>query len=245
MKHAFASRREEPASRLRCAVATTRSTTTTLMPAAGYLAFRPSSRAGEPRSGRSAGRSVTASRVLCMRCCCHALLLADNDGVHRGLPVEGESGVAVRDRHSREDSGWALVSASRARRSCAARGSDGRHPVHGLAHPHGNYVPSRWGASRARHWILFVPGIIPLVYASGPVGAVRDFSIRSSPLPCPSCSAAPTLPSDLPTKPPKCKFVPPLFHPNVFPSGTICLRWVICLRWFAHRVASWSSLGRE
>lgn len=25
-------------------------------------------------------------------------------------------------------------------------------------------------------------------------------------------------------QPPKCKFVPPLFHPNVYPSGTICLR---------------------
>ena len=28
---------------------------------------------------------------------------------------------------------------------------------------------------------------------------------------------------DYPSKPPKCKFVPPLFHPNVYPSGTICL----------------------
>jgi len=28
---------------------------------------------------------------------------------------------------------------------------------------------------------------------------------------------------EYPTKPPKCKFVPPLFHPNVYPSGTICL----------------------
>mmetsp|Transcript_21843 Transcript_21843/g.86698 ORF Transcript_21843/g.86698 Transcript_21843/m.86698 type:complete len:165 (+) Transcript_21843:121-615(+) len=28
---------------------------------------------------------------------------------------------------------------------------------------------------------------------------------------------------DYPSKPPKCKFKPPLFHPNVYPSGTICL----------------------
>lgn len=28
---------------------------------------------------------------------------------------------------------------------------------------------------------------------------------------------------DYPSKPPKCKFTPPLFHPNVYPSGTICL----------------------
>eukprot|EP01039_Chlorochromonas_danica_P003489 gene3489-3822_t len=30
-------------------------------------------------------------------------------------------------------------------------------------------------------------------------------------------------PDEYPVKPPKCKFVPPLFHPNVYPSGTICL----------------------
>ncbi|RYG69874.1 hypothetical protein EON64_01635 [archaeon] len=26
-------------------------------------------------------------------------------------------------------------------------------------------------------------------------------------------------PEEYPVKPPKCKFVPPLFHPNVYPSG--------------------------
>ena len=30
-------------------------------------------------------------------------------------------------------------------------------------------------------------------------------------------------PEEYPSKPPKCKFEPPLFHPNVYPSGTICL----------------------
>ncbi|KAL8874265.1 MAG: hypothetical protein Q9174_000385 [Haloplaca sp. 1 TL-2023] len=30
-------------------------------------------------------------------------------------------------------------------------------------------------------------------------------------------------PDEYPTKPPKCKFIPPLFHPNVYPSGTVCL----------------------
>eukprot|EP01038_Epipyxis_sp_PR26KG_P007662 gene7662-10426_t len=30
-------------------------------------------------------------------------------------------------------------------------------------------------------------------------------------------------PEEYPSKPPKCKFIPPLFHPNVYPSGTICL----------------------
>lgn len=28
---------------------------------------------------------------------------------------------------------------------------------------------------------------------------------------------------DYPGKPPKCKFSPVLFHPNIYPSGTVCL----------------------
>ncbi|KAJ3104080.1 E2 SUMO-conjugating protein ubc9 [Phlyctochytrium planicorne] len=32
-----------------------------------------------------------------------------------------------------------------------------------------------------------------------------------------------TFPDEYPHKPPKCKFEPPLFHPNVYPSGTVCL----------------------
>ena len=28
---------------------------------------------------------------------------------------------------------------------------------------------------------------------------------------------------EYPSKPPKCKFTPALFHPNVYPSGTVCL----------------------
>lgn len=30
-------------------------------------------------------------------------------------------------------------------------------------------------------------------------------------------------PTDFPSQPPKCQFAPVLFHPNVFPSGTVCL----------------------
>ena len=29
--------------------------------------------------------------------------------------------------------------------------------------------------------------------------------------------------AEYPAVPPRCRFVPPLFHPNVFPSGTVCL----------------------
>ncbi|KAJ3078608.1 E2 SUMO-conjugating protein ubc9 [Quaeritorhiza haematococci] len=32
-----------------------------------------------------------------------------------------------------------------------------------------------------------------------------------------------TFPSSYPQKPPTCKFTPPIFHPNVFPCGTVCL----------------------
>jgi ubiquitin-conjugating enzyme E2 I len=32
-----------------------------------------------------------------------------------------------------------------------------------------------------------------------------------------------TFSEDYPSKPPKCMFEPPLFHPNIFPSGTVCL----------------------
>ncbi|KAL0042063.1 hypothetical protein WJX77_001974 [Trebouxia sp. C0004] len=28
---------------------------------------------------------------------------------------------------------------------------------------------------------------------------------------------------DYPSKPPKCKFAPNFFHPNIYPSGTVCL----------------------
>eukprot|EP00054_Salpingoeca_dolichothecata_P031738 m.264479 g.264479 ORF g.264479 m.264479 type:complete len:159 (+) comp27853_c0_seq1:59-535(+) len=28
---------------------------------------------------------------------------------------------------------------------------------------------------------------------------------------------------DYPIMPPKCKFDPPIFHPNIYPSGTVCL----------------------
>ena len=32
-----------------------------------------------------------------------------------------------------------------------------------------------------------------------------------------------TFTEDYPTKPPKCQFHPVLFHPNIYPSGTVCL----------------------
>ena len=32
-----------------------------------------------------------------------------------------------------------------------------------------------------------------------------------------------SFPEDYPSKPPKFTFVPPIFHPNVYPSGAVCL----------------------
>ncbi|KAK7202808.1 SUMO conjugating enzyme Hus5 [Myxozyma melibiosi] len=32
-----------------------------------------------------------------------------------------------------------------------------------------------------------------------------------------------SFPEEYPTKPPKCKFAPNFWHPNVYPSGTVCL----------------------
>ncbi|KAL7564592.1 hypothetical protein ACA910_017935 [Epithemia clementina (nom. ined.)] len=32
-----------------------------------------------------------------------------------------------------------------------------------------------------------------------------------------------SFPSDYPSKPPECQFIPPLFHPNIFKSGHVCL----------------------
>ena len=31
----------------------------------------------------------------------------------------------------------------------------------------------------------------------------------------------PALPTQ--AEPPKCRFTPPIYHPNIFPSGTVCL----------------------
>eukprot|EP00808_Paulinella_micropora_P032214 g60890.t1 len=32
-----------------------------------------------------------------------------------------------------------------------------------------------------------------------------------------------TFPEDYPNKPPRCQFTPKIFHPNIYPSGTVCL----------------------
>lgn len=57
----------------------------------------------------------------------------------------------------------------------------------------------------------------------------EDYSSSKSRFPMASIHAVHTIfavsnkVTEYPTKPPKCRFVPPLFHPNVYPSGTVCL----------------------
>ncbi|KAH7434592.1 hypothetical protein KP509_06G024900 [Ceratopteris richardii] len=48
---------------------------------------------------------------------------------------------------------------------------------------------------------------------------------------------------DYPSKPPKCKFPQGFFHPNVYPSGTVCLSNTQCRLWLeaCHNSATYTS----
>lgn len=54
-------------------------------------------------------------------------------------------------------------------------------------------------------WECAVPGVEDTPWAGGVYRVTLTFS------------------EDYPGQPPKCQFRPPIFHPNVFPSGSICL----------------------
>lgn len=58
---------------------------------------------------------------------------------------------------------------------------------------------------------------------SAPRFLIRPCSPLLTELLSPASAAARAAAPDYPSKPPKCKFTPPLFHPNVYPSGTVCL----------------------
>ncbi|KAG5512115.1 hypothetical protein JKF63_07580 [Porcisia hertigi] len=55
------------------------------------------------------------------------------------------------------------------------------------------------------HWEAGIPGKAGTPWEGGEFRLRLDFT------------------EDYPTKPPKCVFTPVLFHPNVYPSGTVCL----------------------
>ncbi|SYW73740.1 probable ubiquitin--protein ligase hus5 [Ustilago bromivora] len=112
-------------------------------------------------------------------------------------------------------------------------------------HPFGFYArPAKAsdGSLDLMNWEVGIPGkanasICPFPLSSRPRFKI---SLTHSPSPSTSLSHAPLrpeqtpwegglyklrmiFPEEYPSKPPKCKFTPPLFHPNVFPSGTVCL----------------------
>eukprot|EP01083_Nonionella_stella_P316572 1148560_1 len=75
-------------------------------------------------------------------------------------------------------------------------------------HPFGFYARPKSnpeGASNLMLWEAGIPGKEGTDWEGGLYKVTMEFS------------------DEYPSKPPKCRFVPPLFHPNVYPSGTICL----------------------
>eukprot|EP00743_Colponemidia_sp_Colp-15_P001606 GILK01001753.1.p1 GENE.GILK01001753.1~~GILK01001753.1.p1 ORF type:complete len:160 (-),score=17.67 GILK01001753.1:185-664(-) len=75
-------------------------------------------------------------------------------------------------------------------------------------HPHGFFARPMTkpdGTADIMKWQVGIPGKKGTPWEGGCYPLQMEFS------------------EDYPSKPPKCKFVPPLFHPNVYPSGTVCL----------------------
>lgn len=54
-------------------------------------------------------------------------------------------------------------------------------------------------------WDVLIPGPKGSIWASGSYKMIMEF------------------PKDYPLKPPRCYFDPVLPHPNIYPSGTVCL----------------------
>ena len=61
------------------------------------------------------------------------------------------------------------------------------------------------GSLDLMHWEAAIPGKPDTLWAGGEYRLIMVFS------------------EDYPSKPPKCQFTPVLFHPNIYPSGTVCL----------------------
>ncbi|CAM9710414.1 unnamed protein product [Chrysoparadoxa australica] len=75
------------------------------------------------------------------------------------------------------------------------------HPVGFYAKPES----TEDGSSNLMRWTVGIPGVKGTDWEGGVYKVSMEFS------------------DEYPSKPPKCQFKPPLFHPNVYPSGTICL----------------------
>eukprot|EP00906_Rhabdomonas_costata_P038183 RCo053907 len=75
-------------------------------------------------------------------------------------------------------------------------------------HPHGFSARPREkedGNLDLMRWEVIIPGKAGTPWEKGEYKLTMDFS------------------DDYPSKPPKCRFTPVLFHPNIYPSGTVCL----------------------
>jgi|EP00161_Ancyromonas_sigmoides_P013077 ubiquitin-conjugating enzyme E2 I len=66
-------------------------------------------------------------------------------------------------------------------------------------------TPKADGTLDLFRWTCGIPGKAGTAWAGGRFDLTLEFS------------------EDYPQKPPKAKFTPVLFHPNVYPSGTVCL----------------------
>jgi len=75
------------------------------------------------------------------------------------------------------------------------------HPINFWAKP----LPDADGSANIFTWEAGIPGKEGTDWQGGVYKVRLEFS------------------DEYPSRPPKCRFVPPLFHPNVYPSGTICL----------------------
>lgn len=61
------------------------------------------------------------------------------------------------------------------------------------------------GSVNLMRWKCFIPGRPKTDWEGGFYPLTMEFS------------------EDYPTKPPKCRFPPGFFHPNIYPTGTVCL----------------------
>mmetsp|Transcript_11622 Transcript_11622/g.48352 ORF Transcript_11622/g.48352 Transcript_11622/m.48352 type:complete len:107 (-) Transcript_11622:2010-2330(-) len=61
------------------------------------------------------------------------------------------------------------------------------------------------GQTNVMRWECGIPGKANTIFEGGLYRLVIEFL------------------DEYPSRPPRCRFTPPLFHPNVYPSGTVCL----------------------
>jgi len=114
----------------------------------------------------------------------------------QGLGTQSKNLVFLMPRYSPH-----LADASRVRRRCSSTSlTNTSHPYDG--------APSAVPPSRAVNllkWECSIPGKVGTLWDQGHYTLTMEFS------------------EDYPSKPPKCKFPAGFFHPNIYPSGTVCL----------------------